>query len=48
MKSLRAIVSVHSPIELVIFPFDAPKDAKGFILDAGGGMTGKKIQLKVE
>jgi hypothetical protein len=28
--------------------FDAPKDAKGFILEARGGMTGKKIQLKVE
>jgi hypothetical protein len=28
--------------------FDAPKDAKGFILDARGGITGKNIQLKVE
>jgi hypothetical protein len=28
--------------------FDVPKDAKGFILEASGGMTGKKIQLKVE
>jgi hypothetical protein len=28
--------------------FDVPKDAKGFVLEARGGMTGKKIQLKVE
>lgn len=28
--------------------FDVPADAKGFILEARGGMTGKKIQLKVE
>ncbi|WP_442603880.1 DUF4352 domain-containing protein [Paenibacillus sp. KN14-4R] len=28
--------------------YDVPKDAKGFILEATGGMTGKKIKLKVE
>jgi len=28
--------------------FDVPADAKGFILEARGGLTGKKIQLKVE
>ena len=28
--------------------FDVPKDAKGFVLQARGGMTGKQIDLKVE
>jgi hypothetical protein len=28
--------------------FDVPKDAKNFVLEAKGGFTGKKIQLKVE
>jgi hypothetical protein len=28
--------------------FDVPKDAKGFVLQAQGGMMGKKIKLKVE
>lgn len=28
--------------------FDVPKDAKGFYLQAQGGITGKKIKLKVE
>ena len=28
--------------------FDVPKEAKGFVLQARGGMTGKKIDLKVE
>lgn len=28
--------------------FDVPKDAKGFVLKARGGMTGKEIILKVE
>jgi hypothetical protein len=28
--------------------FDVPKDAKGFVLQARGGMTGKSITLKVE
>ncbi|MFC9777659.1 DUF4352 domain-containing protein [Paenibacillus chitinolyticus] len=28
--------------------FDVPADAKGFVLEASGGFTGKKIKLKVE
>jgi hypothetical protein len=28
--------------------YDVPKDAKGFVLQARGGMTGKSITLKVE
>ncbi|WP_240689490.1 DUF4352 domain-containing protein [Ammoniphilus sp. YIM 78166] len=28
--------------------YDVPKDAKGFVLKARGGMTGKEITLKVE
>ncbi|ABS23160.1 MULTISPECIES: DUF4352 domain-containing protein [Bacillus cereus group] len=28
--------------------FDVPKDAKGLVLKARGGMTGKEIKLKVE
>jgi len=28
--------------------YDVPKDAKNFILEASGGITGKKIKLKVE
>jgi hypothetical protein len=28
--------------------FDVPKDAKGFVLEARGGMAGKKVQLNVQ
>lgn len=31
-----------------LLAFDVPKDAKGFYLQAQGGMLGKKIKLKVE
>jgi hypothetical protein len=43
LKSVNPGLSVSGFIA-----FDVPKDAKGFVLQARGGMTGKSITLKVE
>jgi hypothetical protein len=43
LKSLNPGLSVSGYVV-----FDVPKDAKGFVLQAQGGMMGKKIKLKVE